>query len=41
MPDVLRCLAAAAEQLGKMPHQGATADVYEKLAQVLEQVKNS
>ena len=39
--DVLRCLAAAAEQLGKMPHQGETAEVYEMLAQVLKQVESS
>ena len=39
IPDVLQRLAEAAEQLGKMPHQGETADVYEKLAQVLEQLE--
>jgi hypothetical protein len=41
IPDVLRRLAAAAEQLGKMPRQGSTADVYEMLAQALKQVENS
>lgn len=41
IPDVLRRLAAAAEQLGKMPHQGETAEVYEILAQALKQVENS
>jgi hypothetical protein len=41
IPDVLRRLATAAEQLGKMPHQGETADVYEKLAQVLKQINDS
>jgi hypothetical protein len=41
IPDVLRRLAAAAEQLGKMPHQGETAEVYEMLAQALKQVENS
>ena len=41
IPDVLRRLAAAAEQLGKMPHQGETAEVYEMLAQVLTQVNGS
>jgi len=41
IPDVLRRLAAAAEQLGRMPHQGETADVYEMLAQALKQVENS
>jgi len=33
MPDVLQRLAAVAEQLGKIPHQGQTAEVYEMLAQ--------
>ena len=41
IPDVLRRLAAAAEQLGKMPHQGETAEVYEMLAQVLTQMNDS
>ena len=41
IPDVLRRLASAAEQLGKMPHQGETAEVYEMLAQVLKQVESS
>jgi len=41
IPDVLRRLASAAEQLGKMPHQGETAEVYEMLAQALWQVENS
>ena len=41
IPDVLRRLASAAEQLGKMPHQGETAEVYEMLAQVLKQVEDS
>jgi hypothetical protein len=39
IPDVLRRLAAAAEQLGRMPHQGETAEVYEMLAQALKQVE--
>jgi hypothetical protein len=38
IPDVLRRLAVAAEQLGRMPHQGETAEIYEMLAQVLKQV---
>jgi hypothetical protein len=38
---VLRRLASAAEQLGRMPHQGETAEVYEMLAQALWQVENS
>ena len=38
IPDVLRRLAEAAEQLGKMPHQGETAEVYEMLAQAMKQV---
>ena len=41
IPDVLRRLASAAEQLGRMPHQGETAEVYEMLAQALWQVENS
>ena len=41
IPEVLRRLATAAEQLGKMPHQGSTAEVYEMLAQALKQVENS
>ena len=41
IPDVLRRLASAAEQLGRMPHQGETAKVYEMLAQALWQVENS
>ena len=41
IPDVLRRLAEAAEQLGRMPHQGETAEVYEMLAQALKQVKSS
>jgi hypothetical protein len=41
IPDVLRRLAAAAEQLGRMPHQGETAEVYEMLAQALKQVESS
>ena len=41
IPDVLRRLASAAEQLGRMPHQGQTAEVYEMLAQALWQVENS
>jgi len=41
IPDVLRRLAEAAEQLGRMPHQGQTAEVYEMLAQALWQVENS
>jgi hypothetical protein len=40
IPDVLRRLAAAAEQLGRMPHQGETAEVYEILAQALKQVES-
>jgi hypothetical protein len=38
---VLRRLAEAAEQLGRMPYQGETAEVYEMLAQALKQVKSS
>jgi len=41
IPDVLRRLASAAEQLGRMPHQAETADVYEMLAQALKQVESS
>ena len=41
IPDVLRRLAEAAEQLGRMPYQGETAEVYEMLAQALKQVKSS
>ncbi|MGA3359318.1 MAG: hypothetical protein ABSC87_03810 [Halobacteriota archaeon] len=41
IPDVLRRLAAAAEQLGKMPYQGETAEVYEMLAQALKQVDSA
>ena len=41
IPDVLRRRAEAAEQLGKMPHQGETAEVYEMLAQALEQGESS
>jgi len=41
IPDVLIRLAAAAEQLGRMPHQGETAEIYEMLAQVLTQVNGS
>ncbi len=41
IPDVLRRLAIAAEQLGRMPHQGETAEVYEMLAQALKQVESS
>jgi hypothetical protein len=41
IPEVLRRLATAAEQLGKMPHQGSTAEAYEMLAQALKQVENS
>jgi hypothetical protein len=40
IPDVLRRLAEAAEQLGRMPHQGETAEVYEMLAQALKQVES-
>jgi len=39
IPDVLRRLAEAAEQLGRMPHQGETAEVYEMLAQALQQLE--
>jgi len=38
IPDVLCRLADAAEQLGKMPRQGPTAEVYEMLGRALEQV---
>ncbi len=41
IPNVLRRLAEAAEQLGKMPHQGETAEVYEMLAQAMKQVDTS
>jgi hypothetical protein len=41
IPDVLRRLAEAAEQLGRMPHQGETAEVYEMLAQALKQVDST
>ena len=41
IPDVLRRLAAAAEQLGRMPNQGETAEIYEMLAQALNQVESS
>ena len=41
IPDVLRRLAEAAEQLGRMPHHGETAEVYEMLAQALKQVECS
>ena len=40
IPDVLRLLAGAAEELGKMPHQGPTAEVYEMLALALEQIES-
>jgi hypothetical protein len=33
---VLRRFAAAVEQLGKMPHQGETTEVYEMFVQVLK-----
>ena len=41
IPDVLRRLASAAEQVGRMPHQAETAEVYEMLAQVLTQMDDS
>jgi len=40
IPDVLRRLAAAAEQLGRMPPQGETAKVSEMLAQAPKQVEH-
>ena len=40
IPNVLRRLAEAAEQLGRMPHQGSTAEAYEMLAQALKQVES-